>query len=120
MCEEKNEELIFKEKLDETVESFGKGSQEGAKVSIRNCQDFFGCVSISHQKQIAQAFEIDEKYIKTIIKFIPSIKESKVEYEIVCCSGPRCAKNGSMEVLKTVKKSLPWILTKHLLMGKFD
>lgn len=40
MCEEKNEELIFKEKLDETVESFGKGSQEGAKVSIRNCQDF--------------------------------------------------------------------------------
>ena len=63
-------------------------------------------MSISHQKQIAQAFEIDEKYIKTIIKFIPSIKESKVEYEIVCCSGPRCAKNGSMEVLKTVKKEL--------------
>lgn len=106
MCEEKNEELIFKEKLDETVESFGKGSQEGVKVSIRNCQDFFGCVSISHQKQIADAFDIDEKYIKTIIKFIPSIKESKVEYEIVCCSGPRCAKNGSMEVLMTVKKEL--------------
>ena len=42
MCEEKNEELIFKEKLDETVESFGKGSQEGAKVSIRNCQVFLG------------------------------------------------------------------------------
>ena len=59
MCEGKNEELIFKEKLEEAVESFGKGSQEGAKVSIRNCQDFFGCVSISHQKQIADAFEID-------------------------------------------------------------
>ncbi|WP_392434217.1 hypothetical protein ACF3OI_06190 [Finegoldia magna] len=40
MCEEKNEEMIFKEKLDEAVESFGMGSQEGAKVSIRNCQDF--------------------------------------------------------------------------------
>lgn len=41
MTEEKNEELIFKEKLDEAVESFGKGSQEGAKVSIRKLPGFF-------------------------------------------------------------------------------
>lgn len=106
MLEERNEELIFKEGLEETVNSFGKASQEGAKVSIRNCQDYFGYVSISHQRQIADAFELDEKIIKTIIKFMPSIKESKVEYEIVCCTGPRCAKNGSMEVLKTVKSIL--------------
>lgn len=106
MVEERNEELIFKEGLEETVNCFGKGSQEGAKVSIRNCQDYFGYVSISHQRQIADAFELDEKIIKTIIKFMPSIKESKVEYEIVCCTGPRCGKNGSMEVLKTVKSIL--------------
>lgn len=106
MVEDRNEELIFKEGLEETVNSFGKGSQEGAKVAIRNCQDYFGYVSISHQRQIADAFELDEKIIKTIIKFMPSIKESKVEYEIVCCTGPRCAKNGSMEVLKTVKSIL--------------
>lgn len=106
MVEERNDELIFKEGLEETINSFGKGSQEGAKVSIRNCQDYFGYVSISHQRQIADAFELDEKIIKTIIKFMPSIKESKVEYEIVCCTGPRCAKNGSMEVLKAVKSIL--------------
>lgn len=106
MCEGSNEELIFRDKLEETVESFGKGSQEGAKVSIRSCQDYFGYVSISHQKQIAKGFGLDEKIIKTIIKFMPSIKESKVEYEIICCTGPRCAKNGSMEVLKTVKSTL--------------
>lgn len=106
MVEDRNDELIFKEGLEETVNSFGKGSQEGAKVSIRNCQDYFGYVSISHQRQIADAFELDEKIIKTIIKFMPSIKESKVEYEIVCCTGPRCEKNGSMEVLKTVKSIL--------------
>ena len=106
MLEERNEEIVFKEGLEETVNSFGKASQEGAKVSIRNCQDYFGYVSISHQRQIADAFELDEKIIKTIIKFMPSIKESKVEYEIVCCTGPRCAKNGSMEVLKTVKSIL--------------
>ena len=106
MLEERSAELIFKEGLEEIVNSFGKRSQEGAKVSIRNCQDYFGYVSISHQRQIADAFELDEKIIKTIIKFMPSIKESKVEYEIVCCTGPRCAKNGSVEVLKTVKSIL--------------
>jgi len=106
MCEERNEELIFKDRLEEAVESFGEGSQEGAKFAIKNCQDQFDFVSISHQKQIAEAFELDEKIIKTIIKFIPSVKESKVEYEVVCCTGPRCAKNGSMEVLKTVKNTL--------------
>ena len=106
MLEERSAELIFKEGLEEIVNSFGKRSQEGAKVSIRNCQDYFGYVSISHQRQIADAFGLDEKIIKTIIKFMPSIKESKVEYEIICCTGPRCAKNGSMEVLKTVKSTL--------------
>lgn len=106
MLEEISAELIFKEGLEEIVNSFAKRSQEGAKVSIRNCQDYFGYVSISHQRQIADAFELDEKIIKTIIKFMPSIKESKVEYEIVCCTGPRCEKNGSMEVLKTVKSIL--------------
>lgn len=103
---EKHEEVIFKEKLDEAMEDFGAGSQEGAKFAIKACQDYFGFVSLGHQKQIAQAFGLDEKIIKTIIKFIPSVKESKVEYEIVCCTGPRCAKNGSMEVLKTVKSTL--------------
>ena len=67
MLEERNEELIFKEGLEETVNSFGKGSQEGAKVSIRNCQDYFGYVSISHKRKIADAFVLDEKIIKTII-----------------------------------------------------
>ncbi len=103
---DKHEEIIFKEKLDEAVEDFGTGSQEGAKFAIKACQDDFAFVSLGHQKQIAQAFGLDEKIIKTIIKFIPSVKELKVEYEIVCCTGPRCAKNGSMEVLKTVKSTL--------------
>lgn len=106
MNEEKNEELIFKESLEEAVESFGQASQEGAKYAIKNCQDEFGFVSIGHQRQIAEAFGLNEKIIKTIMRFIPSVKESKIEYEIVCCTGPRCAKNGSMEVIKTVKKTL--------------
>lgn len=106
MSEERNKELIFTEELEEMVRGFGEGSQEGAKAALRKSQDDFGFVSIAHIKQIANAFKLDEKIIKTMIKFMPSIKESKVEYEIVCCSGPRCAKNGSMEVIKTIKNSL--------------
>lgn len=103
MCEDRNEELNFKDMLEEAVGNFGEGSQEGVKFAIKKCQEDLGCVSVSHQKQIAEAFELDEKIIKTIIKFMPSVKESKVEYEIICCTGARCAKNGSMEVLKAVK-----------------
>lgn len=103
MCIERNAEFIFKDMLEEIVESFGEKNQEGIKYAIKSCQENMGYVAISHQKQIADAFNVDEKIIKTILKFMPSVKESKVEYEIICCTGPRCAKNGSMEVLKTVR-----------------
>lgn len=103
---EDNKELLFRERLLEFVESFGEGSQDGAKASIRECQDIFDCVSLSHQRQIAEEFKLKDNIIKTIIRFMPSIKESIVEYEVICCSGSRCAKNGSLEVLKTVKDTL--------------
>ena len=106
MCEEKNKELIFQESLYKLSDGFGTGNQEGAKASITECQSIFGCVSINHQKQIGEAFQIDQKVIKTMIKFMPFIKESVVEYEIICCTGPRCAKNGSVEVLKAIKNTL--------------
>lgn len=106
MSKERNKELIFAQELEEMVSGFGKESQDGAKAALRRSQDDFGFVSIAHQKQIASCFNLDEKIIKTMIKFMPSIKESKVEYEIVCCSGPRCAKNGSTEVIKTIKSAL--------------
>lgn len=106
MSEEKNKELIFQEILYELVDSFGIGSQDGVKASVIECQKIFDCVSINHQQQIAKSFQLDEKIIKVIIKFMPSIKESVVEYEVVCCSGARCAKNGSIEVLKAVKETL--------------
>lgn len=106
MNDEKNKEIIFQEELAGIVERFGKTSQEGAKEALRNTQDLFDCVSINHQKQIAEAFELKDNIIKTLIKFTPSIKESIVEYEVICCSGPRCAKTGSVEVLKAVKNTL--------------
>lgn len=102
----KNLEVIFQEDLINLVESFGLENQDGVKEALRQCQKFFACVSKNHQKNIAEAFEVEPKMIKTIIKFMPSIKESIVDYDVVCCTGSRCAKNGSVEVIKAVKASL--------------
>ncbi len=106
MNETNSKELIFQETMDLLVDSYGIGSQEGVKASLIECQEIFDCVSINHQQEIAELFQLDQKVIKTMIKFMPSIKESIVEYEVVCCSGSRCAKNGSIEVLKAVKETL--------------
>ncbi len=106
MSEMKDNELNFQEIMDVLLDNYGIGSQDGVKASLIECQKIFDCVSINHQEQIANSFKLDKKVISTIIKFMPSIKESIVEYEVVCCSGSRCAKNGSLEVLKAIKETL--------------
>ena len=106
MSDATNKELILREKMEALVEGYGLGSQEGVKASLAECQEIFDCVSINHQHQIAETFQLDKKVISTMIRFMPMIKESIVEYEVVCCSGSRCAKNGSLEVLKAVKETL--------------
>ena len=95
MSETKNKELVFQEIMEELVDSYGYGSQEGVKLSLKECQNIF-----------AELFQLDKKVVSAIIKFMPAIKESIVEYEVVCCSGSRCAKNGSIEVLKAVRETL--------------
>ena len=106
MSETKDKDLIFQEKMDVLVDTYGIGNQEGIKACLTECQDMFHCVSTIHQQQITELFELDKQVIGTMIKFMPSIKESIVEYEVVCCSGSRCAKNGSIEVLKAIKENL--------------
>ncbi len=106
MSETKNKEMIFHEIMDVLVGNYGVGSQEGIKAVLTECQKLFDCVSMNHQQQIANVFQLDKKVISAMIKFMPTIKESIVEYEVVCCSGSRCAENGSIEVLKAVKQTL--------------
>ena len=106
MSETKDKELRFQEVMDELVMNFGVGSQEGVKVSLIECQKIFDCVPMNNQQRIADMFQLDKKIINAMIKFMPNIKESIVEYEVVCCSGSRCAKNGSIEVLKAIKETL--------------
>ena len=83
MSGEKSKEMIFQERMDELVDSYENGSQEGVKASLIECQKIFDCVTISHQQKIADLFQLDRKVISAMIKFMPAIKESIVEYEIV-------------------------------------
>lgn len=99
-------ELEFKESLKDMSLDYGKGNQDGIRTALKNCQELFHCVSLSHQKQIAEAFEIKPTTIKTFMKLNKSLKESVVEHEIICCSGQRCASNGSLAVLNAVTNEL--------------
>lgn len=96
----------FKEELTYLVESYGSGSDDGIKEALRTCQDIFDSVSERQQVLISEAFGVEKRKIETLIKFMPSIKVSGEKYEVICCVGPRCAKKGSYEVIKSVKESL--------------
>lgn len=101
-----NSKMDFKERLDKILYDFGEGSQEGVKSALRMCQDEFDCVSVAHQNQIAQAFSVNLNIVKTFMKLNKTLKESSVEHEIVCCTGPRCSNNGSLAVLNAIVQEL--------------
>lgn len=103
---EENKEVFFKEDLEDLSHSFGKGNQEGVKAALRVCQDYFGQISESRISEIAGAFEVDQKIINSLLKFMPGIKKSALAYDIVCCTGPRCAKRNSAKVIKVIRSAL--------------
>ena len=104
--EERNMQVEFNEEIENILNNYGKKSQDGVKEALRYTQEVFKCVSKQHQKQIADLFDVDIKIITTLMKLTPSLKDSIVEHEVICCTGRRCASNGSVEVIKAVKKSL--------------
>lgn len=118
MCQDTNIELIFIQRLEELVNGYGKQNQEGVKAALRYCQDEFSCISISHQEQIANAFDVKFNIVKTFIKLNKSFKESIVENEIICCSGPRCSNKGALSVLNTVMDELSISINQTTADGK--
>lgn len=97
---------IFDDELEALVNSFGCENQDGVKEALRFCQETFGCVSKYHQQEIAERFCIHPTTISIFMKLNKSLKESIVEYDIICCTGGRCSKNGSLAVLTTISKEL--------------
>lgn len=99
-------EQAFTEQLDDLTGGFSSSSQENIKSALRGAQELFGCVDLRRQQQIAEAFQTSPAMVKTLMRFIPSVKESVVEHEIICCTGPRCSKNGAAAVYAALRSEL--------------
>lgn len=97
---------LFEESLKDMVERYGSENQDGIKYALNDAQMHFGCVDVHCQELIALAFGVDVKFVKMLMKFMPTIKERVIPCQITCCSGPRCAKNGSVEVFKALRETL--------------
>lgn len=100
------EEKRYHEALQELAQGYGAGSQEGVKEALSMTQDREGCVSAAHQEAIAAAFGVPTTIVSTLMRFNKKLSASPLAYDVICCSGPRCAKRGSLEVLKTVSQGL--------------
>lgn len=99
-------DLDFAARLEDLVDGFGSGNQEGIKEALKICQEIFRCVSLAHQDQIAQAFASPLNTIKILMKLNKTLKPSPVKYEFICCTGVRCSQKGSLALLQALKEEL--------------
>lgn len=100
------EESSFHQSLIEAVAGYGIGNQEGIKEILQQTQQTDGCISQAKQEAMAKAFEVPTTIVSTLIRFNKNLTTSPLAHDIICCSGPRCAKRGSVDVLKNISQGL--------------
>lgn len=84
----------------------GRSSQETIVEMLRELQDLHGCISPVIRELAADAAGVKPSMVQTIVKRMPSLKESAYIHEIVLCTGGRCAPRGNMELLRDLKQRL--------------
>lgn len=84
----------------------GRASQETIVEMLRELQDLHGCISPAIRELAAEAAGVKPSMIQTIVKRMPSLKESAYIHEIVLCTGGRCTPKGNMEILRDLKQKL--------------
>lgn len=83
-----------------------RSSQDTIVEMLRELQDLHGCISPALKEMAAEAAGVKNSMIQTIIKRMPSLRESAYAHEIVLCTGGRCASKGNMDVLNQLKQRL--------------
>lgn len=111
-------ELFFASELEAIVDSFGLENQDGVKEALRFCQETFGCISKFHQEQIAHAFQVNQTTISVFMRLNKALKESITEYEIICCTGGRCSKEGSLAIIQAIQNELGMTINATSIDGK--
>ena len=98
------------ELLDEILKFYqdrpDKKEQAVVKEMLGEIQEVYGCLPSWSIKKAAAAAGVNESFIQILLRTSPNLKAAPYTHEILFCTGERCAKKGSLELLCIVKKEL--------------
>lgn len=99
-----------KEKIKEIIDyhSSQKNAreQENLVAMLREIQETEGCIPGEVQQEAAKALGVKESVLACLVKLYPSLKPAAYRHELVVCTGERCGKKDSMEILNGLRKRL--------------
>ena len=80
--------------------------QENLTAMLREIQETEGWIPSEACRMASEKLGVKESVLNCIIKLYPSLKAAPYVHEILLCTGERCQKKDSMEILEAVKKKL--------------
>ncbi len=99
-----------KEQIEEILEYYSSrpnaGSQENLVAMLREIQETEGCIPGEIQREAADRLGVKESVLACLVKLYPTLKPAPYCHELVLCTGERCGKKDSLEILHAVKKRL--------------
>lgn len=81
-------------------------SQENLTAMLREIQEAEGWIPAEACKMAAEKTGVKESTLACIIKLYPSLKAAPYVHEILLCTGERCQKKDSLEILAAVREKL--------------
>ena len=81
-------------------------SQENLTAMLREIQETEGWIPAEACSIAAEKIGIKESMLACIIKLYPSLKSAPYVHEILLCTGERCQRKDSLELLAAVKETL--------------
>lgn len=73
---------------------------------LREIQDITGQLSTSILDRAASEINIKRSVLSCLVKYAKDLKPCAYDHKIVACTGPRCARKDSMELLRILKEEL--------------
>ena len=73
---------------------------------LRDIQEVTGQLSSSILELAASQIEVKQSVLSCLVKYSKELKPAAYDHKIVACTGPRCARKDSMELLRILKDEL--------------
>ena len=98
------------EEIKEIIEYYAgqkePGAQENLTAMLREIQETEGWIPSEACQMAAERLGVKESVLNCIIKLYHSLKAAHYVHEILLCTGERCQRKDSLEILEAVKKKL--------------